>query len=60
MNNLASLKSELLQEYTEERQTFSKSKNYYEHHNLPLRTYIKSSEARLKPSNTKTNFQLPT
>jgi hypothetical protein len=62
MNNLASLKSELLQEYTEESHSHTKTRNFYEHHTLQPRTHIKSSEGRIKPptSSTKLNFLIPT
>lgn len=50
MSNLASLRSELLAEYSEEDNKFWTVRNFYEHHNLPARTLLKSSEGKTRPS----------
>jgi len=48
MNNLASLRNELRDEYTEEDSHSWNIKNYYQHHNMPIRSFLKTSEAKQK------------
>lgn len=56
MNNLESLKSELLYEYSEEEFNLWRSQNFYQHHNLPARTLIKTSEGTNQHRKTLLHF----
>lgn len=52
MNNLASLKSELLYEYSQEEHRQWLKSNFYQHHNLPSRSLARTVEGRQHPNIT--------